>query len=231
MSEIAERLNWFADQKGLMSKDLADAASVKKQTVSDYLSGKTAPSAKALGNWSKNFGLNVDWLLTGEGEPSRQKNSFVQDLRPKARPEPAPQVCPSCSSDFAGHIVDVHSTIGAGPAREHWEPEPLRQVCIPERFYWPGVLVIQVEGSSMEPLIRKGAFVGLDTAQTWIVAGEIYAVHVPYEGLTLKRVFVDPENDRLRLQSENPRHPEQTVAIEGREGLVVGKAIWVMQEI
>jgi phage repressor protein C with HTH and peptisase S24 domain len=125
----------------------------------------------------------------------------------------------------------VHSTIGAGPAREHWEPEPLRQVCIPERFYWPGVLVIQVEGSSMEPLIRKGAFVGLDTAQTWIVAGEIYAVQVPYEGLTLKRVFVDPENDRLRLQSENPRHPEQTVAIEGREGLVVGKAIWVMQEI
>jgi phage repressor protein C with HTH and peptisase S24 domain len=56
-------------------------------------------------------------------------------------------------------------------------------------------------------------------------------VQVPYEGLTLKRVFVDPENDRLRLQSENPRHPEQTVAIEGREGLVVGKAIWVMQEI
>jgi len=155
----------------------------------------------------------------------------VARLQAHSEPEPAPQVCPSCSSDFAGHVVNVHSAIGAGPAREHWEPEPLFQVCIPERFYWRGLLVIQVEGSSMEPLIKKGAFVGLDTAQTWIVAGEIYAVRVPYEGLTLKRVFVDPEKDRLRLRSENSNHPEQSLPIEGREGLVVGKAIWVMQEI
>lgn len=83
----------------------------------------------------------------------------------------------------------------------------------------------------MEPMIRKGAFVGLDTARTWIVAGEIYAVRIPYEGLTLKRVFVDPEHDRLRLQSENPTHPEQFLPIDGREDLVVGKTVWVMQEI
>lgn len=180
----------------------------------------------------KALNLSADWLLYGTGDPEKDEEDFsIQNLRPNAVPEPAPQVCPACSTNFAGHIVNVHSTIGAGSPREHWEPEPLFQICIPERFYWRNLIVIQVAGSSMEPLIKKGAFVGLDTSQTGVIAGEVYGVRVPYEGLTLKRVFVDPTNDSLQLQSENPKHPEQFLPIEGREDLIVGKAVWVMQEI
>lgn len=229
-TDISQRLRQFAKRKGFKDKELARAAQVSKQTISAYLSGENQPSAKALINLAQKYGLDLNWLLTGEPAVHEYVPN-IKNIGPMGESQPAPQICPNCSTDFAGHIVDVYSTIGAGPAREHWEPEPLFQVCIPERFYWQNLIVIRVEGSSMEPMIRKGAFVGLDTAQTWIVAGEIYAVRIPYEGLTLKRVFVDPEHDRLRLQSENPTHPEQFLPIDGREDLVVGKAVWVMQEI
>ncbi len=231
-NSLSERLQYFIEQKGLKSQDLARTGNIKKQTVSDYLSGKTSPSTKALKGWVQNYGLNLNWLITGEGEPENSQASMaIRNIRPNAVPEPAPQVCPTCNSNFAGHIVDVHSTIGAGSPSEYWEPNPLFQVCIPERFYSQNLMVIKVEGTSMEPLIKKGAYVGLDTGHNGVVAGEIYGVRVPYEGLTLKRVFVDPEKECLRLQSENPKHPEQNLPIEGREDLIVGKAVWVMQEI
>ncbi len=54
---------------------------------------------------------------------------------------------------------------------------------------------------------------------------------MPYEGLILKKVFVDLEQGYLRLKPENPEHPEQKLPIDQREDLVVGQAVWVMQEV
>jgi hypothetical protein len=39
-------------------------------------------------------------------------------------------------------------------------------------------------------LFVKGVL-GIDTSQKNIVSGEIYAVHIPFEGISLKRVFLD----------------------------------------
>ena len=80
-------------------------------------------------------------------------------------------------------------------------------------------------------VVKKGAFVGIDTQDLNIVAGEIYAVNVPYEGLVLKRVFVDPAGRSLRLVSTNPDHPEQVLPLQDQGNLIAGRAIWVMLEI
>ena len=210
-------------------ENAASLFGVKRGRVANWLKGQR-PSSDALQKIGNELQLSANWLLYGEGKPEATSMA-IQNIRPNAVPETGPQVCPSCSTNLVGHIVYVHATTGAGSPREHWEPEPLFQVCIPERFYWRNLIVIQVAGTSMEPLIKKGAFVGLDTSQTGVIAGEVYGVRVPYEGVTLKRVFVDPTNDSLQLQSENPKHPEQFLPIEGREDLIVGKAVWVMQEI
>jgi phage repressor protein C with HTH and peptisase S24 domain len=76
-----------------------------------------------------------------------------------------------------------------------------------------------------------GTLVGVNTTEQRIIGGKIFAVWVPYEGVTLKRVFVDPENNILLLQSENPKHPDQRLPIDGRENLIVGIVKWVMQEV
>jgi phage repressor protein C with HTH and peptisase S24 domain len=130
-----------------------------------------------------------------------------------------------------GRVVDVLAMTGAGPGTDLVEPEALFQVCIPPNYWRPSLMVYQVGGDSMEPVIRKGAFVGIDTDRTRLTSGQVYVVNVPYEGLTLKRVFYDPEAECLVLRSANPDHPDQRLPTNGRDDLLVGKAIWVMQEI
>jgi hypothetical protein len=52
----------------------------------------------------------------------------------------------------------------------------------------------------MEPNIREGAFVG----------GKAFAAWIPYEGVTIKLVYVDPENNQFLLWPENEKIPGPT---------------------
>ena len=96
---------------------------------------------------------------------------------------------------------------------------------------FPGLMVVQVVGDSMSPLIKDGAYVGINKHANTLTPGKVYAVNVPYEGLTIKRVFLDVDKGELLLRSENPIHPEQHIRIEDRDGLIVGEVIWGMQGI
>ncbi len=62
-----------------------------------------------------------------------------------------------------------------------------------------------------------------------MIAGKTYAIWVPYEGVILKRVFVNHSKNCLILQSDNPNHPDQELPIDERENLVIGQAKWVLQ--
>jgi phage repressor protein C with HTH and peptisase S24 domain len=105
------------------------------------------------------------------------------------------------------------------------------EVCIPESFYRGDLIVFHVRGDSMEPNIKEGAFVGVDIQVKEIVGGKAYAVWIPYEGVTIKLVYVDPENNQFILRSENAKHPDQRLPIDDRDNLIIGRVVWVMQEV
>ena len=54
---------------------------------------------------------------------------------------------------------------------------------------------------------------------------------MPGEGLVVKRVVRDLENQRLLLFSDNPNHQQQSLPLESPGVGIVGKAIWVIQDI
>lgn len=184
------------------------------------------PSADDLATLAREFSLSPGWLLLEEGEPVKELT--IRRLAPHAPHDPACIVGPDDETPV-GHVVPVHNMAAAGPALDRWEPVPICHVCVPLTYYRETILVVQISGRSMEPEIRSGAFVGLDTAQVELVPGERYGVRVPYEGLTVKRVFIDPRAKELVLRSINPEHPEMRVALDDRDGLIVGRAVWVMQ--
>ncbi len=130
-----------------------------------------------------------------------------------------------------GSIVPVYQFAAGGLPVEWKEVEPFCEVCLPQKFMFPGLMVVQVIGDSMAPLIKDGAYVGINKHANTLTPGKVYAVNVPYEGLTIKRVFLDVDKGELLLRSENPIHPEQHIKIEDRDGLIVGEVIWGMQEI
>lgn len=186
------------------------------------------PSAEDLATMSETLGLAPEWLLLGTGDP--ESGMGIRRLSQHAPTDSACVVGPDDHTPV-GRVVPVHAMAAAGQGREQWEPEPIAHVCIPLAYYKESILIVQIEGRSMEPEIQSGAFVGLDTDQRMLVAGEKFGVRIPYEGLTVKRVFIDPKTHELVLRSINPEHPEMRVPLGDHDGLIVGRAVWVMQRL
>lgn len=129
-----------------------------------------------------------------------------------------------------GISIPVYHLVAGGLPMHAEEVEPLCHTIIPMTFVRPGMQMAQVEGNSMAPTIRHGAYIAIDGRDTKIVPGEIYVVNAPYEGATVKRVFVDTQQGQLVLKSDNPGHDDQRIDIDGRDDLIVGRVFWVGQE-
>ena len=190
------------------------------------------PSADDLERISEKLGFSAEWLLLGKGDPlgGREMEMEIQRLRPHASPDRGCLVVSEeGTTDIEGYVVGVHALTGAGSPASLLDHDALFKICIPPDYYGSAITVFKVDGDSMEPLIRRGAFVGIDTERTGLTAGQIYVVDIPNEGWTLKKVFNDPKARELILKSINPEHPDQRLPIDGRDNLLVGRAVWVMQ--
>lgn len=67
-AEASNRLNIFIDFVKKTHGYLEQQPGMKKQARENYRNKGTLPSAPILATWSKIFDLNVNWLLTGEGD-------------------------------------------------------------------------------------------------------------------------------------------------------------------
>ncbi len=83
---------------------------------------------------------------------------------------------------------------------------------------------VPVSGNSMEPVIPNKATVGIDTSNTSIVDGKIYAVVIDNELARVKQLYRLP-NNRVRLRSFNrDEYEDEEYSLEDIR--VVGKLFW-----
>ena len=67
--EIALRLKKLRELKGLSQGDMAKLLNVSQKAISQWERGERAIPAVILKALKEHLSLNIDWLLTGEGEP------------------------------------------------------------------------------------------------------------------------------------------------------------------
>ncbi|EGJ48844.1 helix-turn-helix domain-containing protein [Desulfocurvibacter africanus] len=205
--------------------ELANLLGIRQSSISDAKRRNSVPADWYMKLY-RSLGLNPEWLSDGI-EPMYLKPG-MGEAHVASMAEPAVGYG---KSPARSRVVNVSSMTGASTKEGSWQPDFISQLAIPETFYRPTLLALKIEGSGMEPLIRRGAYVGLDMDQRRILSGELYGVHVPHEGLVLKRVFFDAENNRFILRSENPIHPEQYLSPELKDKQLVGRIVWVLQDI
>jgi phage repressor protein C with HTH and peptisase S24 domain len=114
------------------------------------------------------------------------------------------------------------------------DPEGCEKVdsfCVPKEFDGEGLLVVRMAGTNMEPLIRRDALVGIDLNRKKVISGEIYGLVLPYEGLVIRRVYLEPEEDRLVMSSENQSHADKHGPLQEYSSRIAGRVAWVMQDI
>lgn len=62
------RLKALLKALDLEQKTLAASGGVSAPTISAYLAGQSQPAADVIAKWVRDFKVNANWLLTGEGE-------------------------------------------------------------------------------------------------------------------------------------------------------------------
>lgn len=206
--------------------ELANILGIRQSSISDAKRRNSVPADWYLKLY-RSHGLNPDWLSDGI-EPMYLKPGMAEAMPQIGIAEPSATYGQSLSRS---RVVSVSSMAGAESQEGTWHPDHVRQLAIPEAYYRATLLVVQMDGTSMEPLIKPKAFVGLDTDQKRILSGEVYGILAPHEGLILRRVFYDAESDRIILRTENSSHPEQSFPAEVKNDRLMGRVVWVLQEV
>lgn len=127
--------------------------------------------------------------------------------------------------------VAVHAMNHLDPQTRVWAPKVLESIEISENLDRPALFVVRMEDAGMEPVIRRQAYVGLDRDDVTVRSGEIYALDIAGEGLIIKRLERDRDGQRLRLVSESPRHAERSLALDGPYYEIIGRVVWVIQDL
>lgn len=200
---------------------LAEVLGVRQSSISDAKRRCSIPAEWFLKLY-RSHGLDPDWLSDGVEpvylNPSKAKVPADTILRETPPPYGKPH--------SRGRVVTVSAMAGKAGSDE-WEALPIEELSIPESFHRESLQVVRVDNRSMEPLIMRDAFVGIDPRQKQHPDGDLCAVYFPHQGLTLRRVYF--ENDKFVLRAENKEHSEITVPASEMQSRILGRVIWVLQ--
>lgn len=225
MKTFGARVQWALDRVGRNQSDLAKAVGVSRNSVSQWVTGKTEPSSASLKKAAVYLKVDVHWLATGEGEPTRgvfgAESSVGRDIGLR-------------EDDGAILEVDVRAGAGGGgvPAgayvvsdgngnsyaaegiRDRWiiPPAIVREMLHAAPKH---IRVFEVVGDSMEPRLQEGDRVFVDIRYRVPSPEGIFAL---WDGLgvVIKRVQVVRGSDplRLRIISANPQYEPYEATIE-----------------
>ncbi len=228
-NEIFERIKQATNTRTQV--ELADVLEIRQSSISDAKRRNSVPADWYMKLY-ESFGLNPDWLKKGSGPMLLRTEQGYTPVEAPSDMKTGMRLLESATQynepDAKNVVVTVHSPLL--PYNPEDPATSVGKLNIPMSFAHPGLYVIRVEASSMEPSIRRGAYISLDTTKKIVVSGELYGVNLPYEGVVIKRVYLDSPNNRYILRSENPAHPEITMPI-GDENTIVGRVSWLLQKM
>lgn len=197
---------------------------IKPSTLQSILEGRR-PIIDNLVAVARAGGVNVDWLATGEGPmcpgeaPQEQFPSvttYTGELPDGfvlvPRYDVSASAGPGALAD--GELVVDHMAFRADFVRRVLRADPAH------------LALITAIGDSMDPAIRAGDLLLIDTAVDRIIDDAIYVLQVD-GSLRIKRVqsFMD---GRLALKSDNPAYEDETLEPRNAGTLrVAGRLRWI----
>lgn len=195
------------------------------RTLSNLIGGQE-PKYSQLLAIAQATGVRLEWLATGAGPMHEAEAGLLecgadlggQDLAPQA---PGSMLVPR---------YDARAAAGSGSpfneGRMVGKVQISGDLLAPHLRRNPAHLaLIECMGDSMEPALRDGDYLLVDTSIRNVAAGPIYILRV---GDTLLAKRLQPRLDGTVLViSDNPRYPPETVTPSDAHPLeIVGEVIW-----
>jgi phage repressor protein C with HTH and peptisase S24 domain len=203
---------------------LVKASGASKSVVNQWLTGKIkSMDIRYALNIERALGFSHIWLMTGEGDPRQAPPHRLKDGM-------AVRALDNDDAEFV-QIRMVKLRLSAGITGFHTEPERrdggtlgMRRTWIERHNYHPDhLMAIIVKGESMEPSLYAGDIVIINTLDTRLVDGAVYAFN--YEGeAVVKRLTRDA--GKWWLTSDNPdQRKYHRKLCHGNGCLVIGRVV------
>lgn len=161
------------------------------------------------------YGLDPAWILTGSGQA------------------PFPQ------QDNLPPSVPVFSMTSIDQRTGRWSPLIRERIVLPPSLLSPSRFVVRQEDRSMEPRLRLGAYLVVETehvtvpvrqaAETAPGQGDLFAVDLVGEGLVIRLARRDVQTDSLRLTALAPTTPPLRLPLAETGHRLLGRVVWVAQ--
>ncbi len=224
-SEAYERIKFATNTRTQV--ELAEVLDIRQSSISDAKRRNSVPADWYMKLFEK-FGLNPDWLKQGAGPMYlRTDQGYEPQDGPRGGEEPA-----HYKDTAAKSIICTVYGMDCEYYGEGRPPLPaVGKLALPLSRAQENIMVLHMEAQNMLPLLREDAYLGVDVSVTRPVSGAIYALYAPKEGVIVRRLFLDGEQDGYLLRSESPMFPETRLSAESLSARLLGRVIWVLQEV
>lgn len=247
-STMGERLRLLRSKLGLTQSEAARKFGILLTTWKKYEAGPSEPGSGALRGLADG-GVNINWLLKGEGEmllnsddPQQRQDPYharsydlgVFDDGKKRHSDQAFSdrmgVSPATLDDFA--LVPVYDP-QASAGRRSCVESAQQTGHLAFRKDWlrdkglqvKHLAVITAKGDSMEPTISDGDILLIDTSIDKIVDDTLYILQADHH-LIVKRIQ-QALDGTLIIISDNQRYEKQTIAPDrAKEVKIAGRVKW-----
>ena len=211
MNTLGERINWAMNQRQLERKDLAKKLRVSTMAIGDLINNKTKKPRNIL-ELAEILGVDAKWLQSGEGElPEISTALATSEL--------------AATSHDGRHkhridYLDVRAAAGLTGFENSDYPEVISSLYLTDEGMLQiigkknanGICIVNVPTDSMEPTIRKGDIVFIDTKINAYNGDGIYAFTID-GALFIKRIQ-KLVGGGYRLHSDNKDYDPQDITDE-----------------
>lgn len=231
---IHQRIRYGRSRLGMTEQQFGDAVGVSRGAVQQWeKEGGTAPTRKNQPAVAKMLGMSVSELMSEDVSSQQPEDkaasmNFGSALTPILSWEHEADL-PQGEYVFIPRL-DIH--LSAGNGREQVEMDFVKKQPQAFRADWirleklnPSKLAcMKVDGDSMESLLYDGETVVIDTSQTVVKDGKVYALW--YDGgERVKRLWKLPGGG-LRIKSDNASHPTIEVPTEHVDSVrILGRVV------
>lgn len=222
MTELKNRIQSAMDYAKINGKELSVITGLTTAAISQYKTGKILTlNAMAAQKIADALGVNVEWLVTGEGNMIKPNIISLDNADSDKLPAGFVQ------------IPEYKICFGAGEAEEPTYEEI--QDCVPAYFRSSffsdrginpkNCKRFKVIGDSMIPLINDGDYITVDcTPKDYIENNQIYALVFDHS-LRIKRLIKSFKT--LTIRSDNSIYPDEVLTLEEAAQMIhiIGKVI------
>lgn len=216
---LARRLRDVRRALGDLPRDaFAQSLGISEKTLGNYERGDNEPDASVLLAYKQTFGVDISWVLTGEGPMFSES----------ATPVPGADLVEI-------PLYDVQAAAGFGLIPR--DEGPQRTVPFSRAFLRnigaksESCIMLEAKGDSMLPTIPNGAFMIVDQSRKNIVDEEVFVFRVGIS-LKVKRAFWRMDGSlELRSDNEVNGYPPEIIGKDIAEDLaVIGQVLSLLRK-